>query len=71
MRQKNRNPTSFRFTHAGYALLEKMSLESGLSKRSMLEILIREEAKRQGIDILALDLSEYGPVKEHDFDTDS
>jgi hypothetical protein len=41
--------TAFRLTPAARALLDTMSKESGISHTAMLEILIREGAKKRGI----------------------
>lgn len=51
---KYRHPTSFRFSVRGDALLKILAEKQAISKRDMMEILIRKEARVEGIDIMSI-----------------
>ena len=42
-------PTSFRFSPEFMALLALLAKELGLSKQAVLELLVRERAKKEGV----------------------
>jgi hypothetical protein len=46
-----RTPSHFRLSTEALALLEKMSQASGISRTAMLEIAIREAAKKRNITL--------------------
>ena len=41
--------TGFRFSHEAMSLLEALALANGISKTAVLELAIRDTAKKQGI----------------------
>lgn len=47
----NKNKRSFRLTETADALLQSLADKKGLSKTAVLEILIRDEAKREGVTV--------------------
>jgi hypothetical protein len=46
----SKEPTSFRLSPDGRRLLEELSRRMGVSRTAILEVLIREKAKQEGID---------------------
>lgn len=51
-KQPQKLNTSFRLSPAARELLRRLAAQSGLSMTSVLEIVIREHAKRAGITLL-------------------
>ena len=45
----SKGPTSFRLSSEGKDLLEKLAEKWGVNRTAMLEILIRERAKKEGV----------------------
>jgi len=46
---KNKNPTTIRFTPTARELVKKLSESLGVTRSAVIEMSIREKAKREGI----------------------
>lgn len=62
-----KQPTSFRLSNQARTLLEHMAEELSISQTAMLEILIREGAKKRGVraDPGVQTESQPGPAERH------
>jgi protein involved in polysaccharide export with SLBB domain len=62
-----KQPTGFRLTPEARVLLDAMSKATGISHTAMLEILIREGAKKRGIraDLRVQAENQQGPTECH------
>jgi len=49
--KRSRHPVSFRLTTLANQLLTEMANDKGISKAAMIEIIIREAAKREGLNV--------------------